>query len=208
LTWNLYHGRSPDPAGRSLLKEFSEALAGWEWDVALLQEVPPWWPPSLAAAAGARERTVPTSRNWLLWLRRLISDWNPDILKSNGGGANAILVRGEILEDRWVELTREPERRVAHAVRLADGWVVNVHSSTHRDEWALRDTLRALEWAPEPLLLFGGDVNLRRPPALPGLVHVAGNHVDHLFTAGRPGRDAAVLQRGRLSDHPPVAVTI
>jgi endonuclease/exonuclease/phosphatase family metal-dependent hydrolase len=208
LTWNLYHGRSPKPARRSLLKEFSDALAGWEWDVALLQEVPPWWPPKLAQAADAQERTVLTSRNSLLWLRRLISDLNPDILKSNGGGANAILVRGEILDDGWVELTRTPERRVAHGVRLADGWVVNVHSSTHRDEWALRDTLRALEWAPEPLLLFGGDVNLRHPPELPGVVRVAGNHVDHLFTTGRPGRDAAVLERGPLSDHPPVAVTI
>jgi endonuclease/exonuclease/phosphatase family metal-dependent hydrolase len=208
LTWNLYHGRSPKPAGRSLLKEFSDALAGWEWDVALLQEVPPWWPPKLAQAADAQERTVLTSRNSLLPLRRLISDLNPDILKSNGGGSNAILVRGEILDDGWVELTRTPERRVAHAVRLADGWVVNVHSSTHRDEWALRDTRRALDWAPTPLLLFGGDVNLRHPPELPGLVRVAGNHVDHLFTTGRPGRDAAVLERGPLSDHPPVAVTI
>jgi endonuclease/exonuclease/phosphatase family metal-dependent hydrolase len=208
LTWNLYHGRSPKPAGRSLLKEFSDALAGWEWDVALLQEVPPWWPPKLAHAAQAQQRTVLTSRNSLLPLRRLISDLNPDILKSNGGGANAILARGEILGDGWVELTRTPERRVAHGVRLADGWVVNVHSSTHRDEWALRDTRRALDWAPTPLLLFGGDVNLRHPPELPGLVRVAGNHVDHLFTTGRPGRDAAVLDRGPLSDHPPVAVTI
>jgi endonuclease/exonuclease/phosphatase family metal-dependent hydrolase len=207
LTWNLYHGRSPKPAGRSLLKEFSAALAGWEWDVALLQEVPPWWPAPLAEATGAQSRSVLTSRNAFLWLRRFISDLNPDILKSNGGGANAILVRGEILEHRWIELTKTPERRVAHAVRLADGWVVNVHSSTHRDEWALRDTLRALEWAPAPLLLFGGDVNLRHPPELPGVVRVAGNHVDHLFTTGRPGRDAAVHERGPLSDNPPVAVT-
>jgi endonuclease/exonuclease/phosphatase family metal-dependent hydrolase len=208
LTWNLYHGRSPKPAGRSLLNAFSDALAGWDWDVALLQEVPPWWPPRLAQATGAQQRSVLTSRNSLLRLRRFISDLNPDILKSNGGGANAILVRGEILDHRWVELTRTPERRVAHAVLLDGGWVVNVHSSTHRDEWALRDTRRALEWAPAPLLLFGGDVNLRHPPELPGLVRVAGNHVDHLFTTGAPGRDAAVLDRGPLSDHPPVAVTV
>src|SRR6478735_5326605 len=44
LSWNVYHGRSPNPAGRSLLGDFADALAGWEWDVALLQEVPPSWP--------------------------------------------------------------------------------------------------------------------------------------------------------------------
>ena len=73
-----------------------------------------------------------TSRNFGLWLRRAISSRNPDILKSNGGGANAILVRGPIAEHRKVRLTWRPERRWAHGVRLADGsWVVNVHSS-HR----------------------------------------------------------------------------
>ena len=57
--------------------------------------------------------------------------------------------------------------------------------------------------------MFGGDINLKHPPAVPGLVHVAGNHVDHLFTDGRPaaGRPQ-VLNRGVLSDHPPVAVTL
>ena len=94
LTWNLYHGRSPNPAGRSLLNEFAAMLAGWEWDVALLQEVPPWWASPLAAAAGAQERSVLTSRNWGLALRRAISERNPDLLKSNGGGANTIFVRG------------------------------------------------------------------------------------------------------------------
>src|SRR3954466_15561447 len=96
LTWNLYHGRSPEPAGRSLLDRFAQTLAGWEWDVALLQEVPPWWPAALAAAAGAEFRCVKTARNFALPLRRAISTRNPDILKSNGGGANAILVRGKI----------------------------------------------------------------------------------------------------------------
>jgi endonuclease/exonuclease/phosphatase family metal-dependent hydrolase len=39
--------------------------------------------------------------------------------------------------------------------------------------------------------------------------HVAGNHVDHLFTDGRPSAGRGeVLDRGRLSDHPPVAVTL
>jgi endonuclease/exonuclease/phosphatase family metal-dependent hydrolase len=207
LTWNLYHGRSPVPAGRALLGEFAAALAGWEWDVALLQEVPPWWPGPLAAAAGAQERHVLTSRNLGLPLRRAIASRRPDLLKANGGGCNAILARAPILEHRTRRLTWWPERRSAHAVRLAEGWVVNVHASTHRDEWARRDTLRALEWAPRPVVVFGGDLNLRRVE-LPGLVHVAGNHVDHLFTDGRAALSAEVLERGRLSDHPPVRVTL
>ena len=50
-----------------------------------------------AAGAGARRagRSVLTSRNLGLPLRRAIASRNPDLLKSNGGGANAILVRGE-----------------------------------------------------------------------------------------------------------------
>jgi endonuclease/exonuclease/phosphatase family metal-dependent hydrolase len=206
LTWNLYHGRAREPAGRPLLGEFSAALAGWEWDVALLQEVPPWWPASLAAACGAEWRSVPTSRNSGSAARRAVASRRPDLLKANGGGANAILVRGRILEHRSTRLTWWPERRRAHAVRLEDGWVVNLHASTHREAWALRDTLRALEWAPRPLLLFGGDLNLRSV-SLPGLRHVAGHHVDHLFSDGRTG-PVEVLDAGRLSDHAPVAVTL
>jgi endonuclease/exonuclease/phosphatase family metal-dependent hydrolase len=206
LTWNLYHGRAREPAGRPLLAEFAGALAGWEWDVALLQEVPPWWPPALAAACGAQWRSVLTARNWGLAARRAVASRRPDLLKANGGGANAILVRGPVHEHRTTRLTWWPERRRAQAVRLDDGWVVNLHASTHREAWALRDTRRALAWAPRPLLLFGGDLNLRSV-ALPGLLHVAGHHVDHLFSTGRAG-PAEVLDAGRLSDHAPVAVTL
>ncbi|HVW17558.1 MAG TPA: endonuclease/exonuclease/phosphatase family protein, partial [Solirubrobacteraceae bacterium] len=70
LTWNLFNGRAVPTAGRPLLEEFAAAIAGWEWDVALLQEVPPWWPPSLALAAAAEQRTALTSRNAVLPLRR------------------------------------------------------------------------------------------------------------------------------------------
>jgi endonuclease/exonuclease/phosphatase family metal-dependent hydrolase len=211
LTWNLFHGRSVPPSGRSLLREFADALAGWEWDVALLQEVPPWFPEPLAANAGAGYRVQLTSRNRLLPLRRAISVRNPDILKANGGGCNAILVRGEpILEHRARRLRRWPEGRWVHGVRLSGGWVANVHAHNRPQPAAQADCERAIAavrgWG--DLLVFGGDVNLKRPD-LPGLLHVAGNHVDHVFTDGRPAAGRAqVLDRGVLSDHPPVAVTI
>jgi endonuclease/exonuclease/phosphatase family metal-dependent hydrolase len=204
LTWNLYHGRSRPPSGRSLLREFAAALGGWEWDVALLQEVPPWWPPRLGPVA----HTVLTSRNWIPSLQRAISARNPDILKSWGGGANAILVRGlEVAETRAVRLRRLPEARWAHGVRLAGaGWVVNVHAQNFPEASARADCERALAAGWGSPLVFGGDLNLKRP-SFPGLVHVAGNHVDHVFTDGRTGR-GEVLDRGTLSDHPPVAVTL
>ena len=57
-------------------------------------------------------------------------------------------------------------------------------------------------------LLFGGDINIHGKPELPGMVRLGGNHVDHLYSEGRPARSAEVLDRGPLSDHPPVRVTL
>src|SRR4029077_8766977 len=93
LTWNLMHGRSQPGARRDLLPEFTTALAGWDWDVALLQEVPPWWPPALAEALGAEYGSVRTPGTALLPFRRAVAVRWPDLIRSNGGGANAILAR-------------------------------------------------------------------------------------------------------------------
>src|SRR4051794_20126213 len=113
LTWNLYHGRAVPPAGRDLRDAFAAALAGWAWDVAVLQEVPPWWPRALAAAARADWRQALTSRNLGSPLRRRLAEQRPDVLKSGGGGANAILVRRPyaIAEHRTAFLRLWPERR-------------------------------------------------------------------------------------------------
>jgi endonuclease/exonuclease/phosphatase family metal-dependent hydrolase len=212
LTWNLFHGRAVPPAGHDLRTEFAAALAGWEWDVALLQEVPPWWPAELAAAAGAQHRAVLTSRHELPALRRALAQRWPDLLKSSGGGANAILVRGaDIAAHRTRRLRAWPERRYAHGVQVEGTWFVNVHAHNHPESRAWADDIAALaaarEWAGRAPLVFGGDLNLEHP-AFNGLRHVAGNHVDHVFTDGRGGKQADVLDRGRLSDHPPVAVTL
>src|SRR5579859_869870 len=125
------HGRAVPPAGRNLLDEFAAALVGWDWEVALLQEAPPWWPEVLAAEAGAGWRLALTSRNFGLPLRRAIAVHWPDVIKSNGGGCNAILVRRglSIVEHRAARLGWYPERRWMHAVRLSDGvWTGNLHT--------------------------------------------------------------------------------
>jgi endonuclease/exonuclease/phosphatase family metal-dependent hydrolase len=210
LSWNLFHGRSVPDAPHSLLAGFSEQLAAWEWDVALLQEVPPWWPPALGRACRASARTALTSRNWLLPVSRWAAQRRPDLVKSWGGGANAILVRGEgMLDHRVRTLRRWPERRVMHGVRLERGWwVCNLHAQAHSEARAQANGARAaataLAWAAGTPVVLGGDLNTRHPVA-PGFESVAGHSVDHVLARGlRVGGPGHTLHRGRLSDHAPV----
>jgi endonuclease/exonuclease/phosphatase family metal-dependent hydrolase len=210
LTWNLKHGRAVPSAGRDLFEEFAAALARWDWDLGLLQEVPPWWPSSLGDRLAADERLVLTSRNSLLPVRRAIAERWPDAIKSNGGGANAILVRGDaIVEHRVRRLSIWPERRWVHAVRLRDAglWVANVHCGGPTLD-AQRAAETALRWAGQASLVLGGDFNIRGL-ALDGYASAAAHDVDYVFVRGLSIASVAeVLDRGRLSDHAPVAVTI
>ncbi len=210
LTWNLKHGRAVPSAGRNLLGEFTAALRGWEWDLALLQEVPPWWPAQLATSLGAEQRSVLTSRNAGLAIRRAIAVRWPDAIKSNGGGCNAILVRrgGPIAEHRTRRLCLLPERRWVHGVRLSDGlWFCNLHAAAKAAQGRLA-AATALTWARGVPVVLGGDFNVRGL-TLEQFAHAGGHEVDHVFvhrlTAVGPGE---VLDRGVLSDHAPVVVTV
>jgi len=218
LTWNLFHGRAQPPAGRDLQADFATALAGWEWDVALLQEVPPWWGPALARACDAEQRTALTSRNTALALRRFVARGWPDLIKSNGGGANVILVRrtiaqAAIVEHRSVVLRRRPERPVRHAVALDGGpWCANLHAQVHSSERAAADIATAaaatLAWAGGAAALLGGDFNVRRPAAA-GFEPLGGHGVDHVLGHRLAATGAAELpQCGPLSDHAPVIVSV
>jgi endonuclease/exonuclease/phosphatase family metal-dependent hydrolase len=220
LTWNLFHGRSTPPAKMPLLHQFARRLASWEWDVALLQEVPPWWPAPLAAGAQAEHRAALTSRNSLSPLRRAIGSRWPDLAKSNAGGGNAIVARVPIIEHRVMRLRTWPERRVAQLARLRNGvCIANYHGSARpplaREELA-RLWKHAQAFAGEAPVLLGGDLNLR-DPRLEGATLLARNEVDFLFARGLSAigegklLDRSVVLDGReleLSDHVALATTV
>lgn len=207
LTWNLFHGRAVPPAGHELFDEFAGLIAGWEWDVALLQEVPPWWPAELADRARAQRRLALTSRNSLLALRRAVAVRRPDVIKSNGGGANAILVRGFAIDEHRVKrLGWRPERRWVQAVRLSNGsWVGNLHTNADVGQGA-RAAEALLGWANGAPVVLGGDFNVHAP-RLPGLTRAGGHGVDQVYVSHGAG-STEVLERGRLSDHAPVLVSL
>ncbi len=214
LTWNLFHGRSVPDVPRPLAHEFARTLAGWEWDVALLQECPPWWPEPLGEATGAHSYRALTSRNHLLGQLRPLASRRPDIVKSWGGGCNAILVRGEpATAHARRRLRLRPERRVMHAVRLAGGvWVGNVHAQAHRPEWAQADldecSATLQRWSGGEPAALGGDLNLRKP-VVPGFQSAGGHVLDHVFVRGLDVVERArKLERGGLSDHVPVVATV
>lgn len=192
LSWNLFHGRDFPPGGRardltwrvagrperrgdhvlvnrSLEGAFRQVLDGIEWDVALLQEVPPSWVDRLAAATGAEARFAPTSRNWMSPFTRSVWTRRPHLVGSWEGGGNLILVRrggGVVMGGSGSSLlTRTPERRVVQYVRLEDGPdVYNLHASTG-PTGSMRDVLAAARYADRNSdrrpFVFGGDLNCR-----------------------------------------------
>jgi len=199
LSWNLFHGRDFPPdrslltwrsrllkvterdteyaqVNRDLLADFTTALAGMRWDVALLQEAPPRWEAPFAEALGVETHRVLTSRNWVPPLQAALARLNPDLIASSDGGSNLTLVRGALLPpgtDPGIVERRElvihagrPERRMMAFTRTAAGLcVANLHATNDRPQLAGPEVLRAadvaVEWAGEAPLIFGGDLNLR-----------------------------------------------
>jgi endonuclease/exonuclease/phosphatase family metal-dependent hydrolase len=99
-----------------------------------------------------------------------------------------------------------------HAVCDGDGrWFANLHASTyppraHADVALARGT--TLRWADDAPLVLGGDFNVLRPD-VPGFVRAGSHHVDHVFARGlEVAAPAVVLERGDLSDHAPLVVTL
>ncbi len=226
LTWNLFHGRDRAPhsslhswrsrligtserdrthsqVNRDLFDEFAGVLAGAEWEVALLQEVPPRWAEDLAIACAAEPHLVLTSRNLPGPLGRAqaaVARFNPDLIASWEGGSNLTLVRGRARVARRSEetLARVPEMRRMVFTELGSGLcIANLHASEERAAAEL-DVAHAAQtaaaWAGERPLVFGGDLNLR-PASSQELFAALGSEyglsgetapdaIDHLLSRG------------------------
>jgi endonuclease/exonuclease/phosphatase family metal-dependent hydrolase len=215
LSWNLFHGRDVPVGGvdykRSLRAEFPRVVAGFDWDIAFLQEAPPRFFRELALAAGAQGRLVKTSRNELGFIRGWIADRWPDLIKSSEGGSNQVLVRPPwtIVAERHLTLARLPERRRMIWLRLRHPGgpsicVANLHASAHKPERAAREVKRAaaaaIEWSGGDTLILGGDFNAR-PAVVPGLFErlaadgfsapTGPSAIDHLLVRGGTVPDPA-----------------
>ena len=214
LSWNLYHGRAVPPAGHDLYPAFAASLSAWSWELALLQECPPWWPALLATDCDAHEAHVLTSRNLFLPARKLLARRWPDVIKSNGGGCNAILIRGDTEpgDHRFAVLRTRPERRVVHGIRLGDTWIANVHAQVWSEERAQLDaataTAHVFAWAGDAPVVLGGDFNTRAPHP-PGLTDLGGHKVDRVLARGWTAASAVkTLEHGQLSDHAPIVIEL
>ena len=197
---------------RVLFEEFAGWIAERPWRVALLQEAPPRWIRTLARRAEAHGTLALTSRNFGAPVRRLIADLNPDLIASNEGGSNQLLLRppGSIGDVRRETLALLPERRVMLFARLelGDGrrlCVANLHASAGRPRLASPEVKRAaelaVEWSRDDPLVFGGDLNLR-PRSEPEVFA----HLEERFgLAPRTGPDSIdhLLARGLDVIEPP-----
>ena len=220
LTWNLFHGRDDPVEGsaeyasvnRVLRDEFAGVLAREPWDIAFLQEAPPYWLRPLAEAAGASGSSALTSRNLGAFIRRRLAERNPDTIASGEGGSNQILARSgwRIRATRRLTLTLLPERRRLIWVRLehpehGELTAANLHATAHVPQHAARDVVRAARaacaWSADLPLVFGGDLNLRMsevPEAFERLRTELG------LTGARPARAIDhLLVRGLETRTPP-----
>ena len=101
-----------------------------------------------------------------------------------------------------------PERRWVHAVRLTAPALGRERARRRTDAATLRSAAAtALRWAGAAPLVLGGDFNLRGPRST-GSSCAAATTSTHIFVRDLSvAGGAEVLDRGRLSDHAPVAVS-
>jgi endonuclease/exonuclease/phosphatase family metal-dependent hydrolase len=200
---------------RVLLHEFTDVIAGADWSVCLLQEVPPGWAGPLAERCGAESHLVLTSRNQLSPLRQRLARWNPDLIASGEGGSNVILVRrpwriterDSVLLNPFLRRGLRERRRMALVALACDTGelcVANLHATAgdryQAEEDIVRGAQHAVDFAHGRPLVFGGDLNVR-----PRSSSILSELEDRLQLSGPTANDAIdhLLVRGLEAIEPP-----
>jgi endonuclease/exonuclease/phosphatase family metal-dependent hydrolase len=224
-TWNVFHGRTVPPSGRTYLERMIRLVTADGPHVVALQEVPVFalgrlerW--SGMAALGAVARPARLGR-----LGRRLTELAPDVFRSLfNGQANALLVRPDLtLAGEQTIVVLNPgalrERRVCQCLRLHAGertiLVANFHATAHVPELARAELERVARVVAggEPVIVCG-DFNLPRT-GLPGFSVPIGG-VDQIVVRGlefeRPParwpRDRRRFEGHFLSDHAPVEAVV
>lgn len=186
---NLQHG-VPDPVGRPALARADGALRALAADVWALQELDHRrWRTRFVDQA---ERLAEGLDGALVWAPAKRVGW--------GGQANALVVRGEVVEHEVVALAGEGERRVlAMAVVVVAGerWTIGCTHLALRPVVArqqLGEALHLLITRPGPWVL-AGDLNLEPPEVAP----VAAEHGFELLAG--PLTHSARREPTRRLDH-------
>ena len=205
LTWNLFHGRAVPPRRARPARPSSPPRSrGWDWDVALLQEVPPWWPPALARALRApTQRTALTSRNALLRAAPL--------RRAARARPHQVKRRRRQRDPRAGRRGRRSPRTAACCCAAGPSGASATPSRCGGGAWVREPPragpLRAAR-AGRHRARGGGDAGVGRrrgrrcsaatstsaTPVAPGFAHLAGHGVDHVLgrglARGRRARDA------------------
>jgi hypothetical protein len=209
LSWNL------GPGG-ARWQDLAAALAGWEWDVALLRDLPARWPVAVATALDAEFRCP--SPGGAGWMRRLLGSRPAALLSPAGAGeTDAILARYDRIVAEWpVAGQRGPETTI-NAARLACGvWVGNVQGevTVSVSDWASELGREAIVLAgPQAVEPQDASLSAQKPTAgaqAPILSEVARGGADGLWaTMGLvPVDGAELLAEGTAGGGPPHAITL
>lgn len=222
-SWNLFHGNAFPPERGAFLRELVELASADRPDVLCLQEVPLWATPRLAPWSGMAAFVAVARRAPLgVLLGRALTAAHHGLVRSAlSGQANAILVAHRLAgSDEGAFQISEPgrERRVCHAVRLADGLLVaNLHATNDDPPVARRELARAGGWldarAGGGPLVVAGDFNVPGE-GVPGF-SPPGPGIDQIVARGVPSTPLEAWQQerrrieGRLvSDHAPVELRV
>ncbi len=223
-TWNLYHGRTKPPSGRTYLERMVRLVTEGA-DLVGLQEVPVWGLTRLHGWSGMAAFGAIARPPRLGAFGRRLTERAPDVFRSAfSGQANALLVRAPLRalgEPRVVELRRRGvlERRVCQLVRLraerANMLVANFHATAHVEVLAREEVAQvAKAVAGEEPAIVCGDFNVRGQglpgfsPPLPGIDQVLVRGLELARGPQAWRRERRALDGVLLSDHAPVEAEV